>query len=168
MNFEAKILEIDFHQTYKAMFKLCTKNLFSLCLLVKNMSAVTVLKGVILVSQRLYQEWNLHKSWIERALNFGPFAILNLQIITASGGSWSKFEPFLLLSLSNSYAFSKMFTALPRRKRRFGFLYVDVSSWRRTYYISQSFFERVFFTFRRNRYHHWALGWQNMQLLLRV
>ena len=30
--------------------------------LVKNMSAVTVLKGVILESLKLFQEWNLHRS----------------------------------------------------------------------------------------------------------
>ena len=85
------------------------------------MSAVTVLKGVILESLKLYQEWNLHKSWIERALNFGPFAILNLQIITASGGSWSKFEPFLITKPLKQLCFQENVHRLGAT----GFLYVD-------------------------------------------
>ena len=70
---------IDSIESHRAMFKIGAKQLFSLCLLVKNVPAV--------YSADRSNFWesetdcsrngnNLYKSWVERALNSGPFGHL--------------------------------------------------------------------------------------------
>ena len=61
--------------TDRAMFKLSAKNLFSLCLLVKNKSALYSADRCSFFESENDSSRNgknLYKSWVERALNSGP------------------------------------------------------------------------------------------------
>ena len=59
--------------SHRAMFKLGTNKLFLLCVLVKNMSAVYSTNRCSFSEEIMEGNNNLYKSWVERALNSGPF-----------------------------------------------------------------------------------------------
>ena len=80
------------------MFKLGAKKIFLLCLLIKKIQLFTVLTGVIFQSLKLTvpgMEIISTRAELEEHLILDHLATSDLQIITSTGRSWSKFEPLL-------------------------------------------------------------------------
>ena len=71
-----RVLVLSSPLTHRAMFKLGAKNLFLLCLLIKKKSAVYSADRCNFSEPETdcsRNENNLYKSWVEGALNSGPF-----------------------------------------------------------------------------------------------